>query len=217
MLRIILLSFIVFGVVLLWYWFKYRVIPVWIGKMGEGFVRRKLRKLDPAHYRVLNDLLLPSKGNLNETQIDHVVVSNYGIFCIETKAYKGWVFGNAKQKYWIVTYKHSHHKERPYNPMYQNYAHVKAIESLVKPSYPNISIIPLVAFPRAGKIKVSGTDSVGRVRDIIRKIRNYKTEVLSDIDRDRIYEILAGADIKDKSIRKEHVKGIRRLKKSKRR
>ena len=57
-------------------------------------------ELDPAHYKVLDNLLLPSNGNLNATQLDHVVVSNYGIFCIETKSYKGWIFGNANDKYW---------------------------------------------------------------------------------------------------------------------
>jgi len=75
-------------------------LPYWIGRGGEKFVTKKLLQLDVAHYKVLNDLLLPSNGRLNTTQIDHVVISNYGIFCIETKAYQGWIFGNADQEYW---------------------------------------------------------------------------------------------------------------------
>lgn len=28
------------------------------------------------------------------TQVDHVIVANYGIFVIETKNYKGWIIGD---------------------------------------------------------------------------------------------------------------------------
>ena len=67
-------------------------LPVWIGRSGEKFVSRKLHTLDQTHYKILNDVMLPSRGNSVTTQIDHIVISNYGIFCIETKAYKGWIF-----------------------------------------------------------------------------------------------------------------------------
>ena len=60
--------------------------PFLIGKRGENFVSRKLLELDSEHYKVLVDLMLPSLGNTNTTQIDHIVVSDFGIFCIETKS-----------------------------------------------------------------------------------------------------------------------------------
>jgi hypothetical protein len=74
--------------------------PFLIGKSGEKFVSRKLHNLDPEQYKVIDDLMLPSLGNTKTTQIDHVVVSNFGIFCIETKSYSGWIFGNARQQHW---------------------------------------------------------------------------------------------------------------------
>lgn len=185
-------------------------LPYLKGLIGEKFVSRKLFNLDPAHYKVLDDLLLPSNGNLNMTQLDHVVVSNYGIFCIETKSYKGWIFGNANDKYWTqVIYKH---KEKFYNPLRQNYAHTKAIEEIVKPKYPKAQILSFVIFPNAGKLKISGTDSVGYARDIIRKIEDYKVQVFADAERDEICDILANANIQDKELRKLHNKGVRELK-----
>jgi len=188
-------------------------IPYLKGLIGEKFVSRKLFKLDPTHYKVLDDLLLPSSGNLNATQIDHVVVSNYGIFCIETKSYKGWIFGNANQEYWTqVIYRH---KERFYNPLRQNYAHVKAIEELVKSKYPKTQILSFVVFPNAGKLKISGTDSVGYTRDIIRKIEDHKAQIFTDAERDEVYNILANANIQDKGLRKLHNKGVRDLKNAK--
>ena len=74
-------------------------LPSWKGRVGELQVSRKLHSLSSTQYTTINDLILPSKGNTNATQIDHIVVSNFGVFCIETKAYKGWIFGSAKQKY----------------------------------------------------------------------------------------------------------------------
>lgn len=44
-------------------------------------------QLDTEEYIVLHDLLLPYKDGT--TQIDHVIISPYGIFVIETKNYTG--------------------------------------------------------------------------------------------------------------------------------
>ena len=185
-------------------------LPYLKGLIGEKFVSRKLLKLDPDRYKVLDDLLLPSNGNLNATQIDHIVISNYGIFCIETKSYKGWIFGNANDKYW--TQNIYGHKKSFYNPLRQNYAHTKAIEELIKPKYPKAQILSFVIFPDAEKLKISGTDSVGYARDIVRKIEDYKVQMFTDAERDEIYNTLVNANIQDKKLRKLHNKGVRELK-----
>mgnify|MGYP001566506250 CR=1 FL=1 len=185
-------------------------LPYWIGRGGEKFVTGKLLQLDSSQYKVLNDLLLPSNSHLNTTQIDHVVVSNYGIFCIETKAYQGWIFGEANQEYWTqVIYRH---KERFYNPLRQNYAHVKAVEELVKLKYPNARIFSLVAFPDADKLKITGTNSVGFAYEVVKKIRSFTNTVFSDTERDEICEILMKTNIIDKEARKLHNQGARELK-----
>ena len=185
-------------------------LPSFIGRMGENFVNGKLQKLDQNQYKILNDLLLPSQGNLNTTQIDHVVVSNFGIFCIETKAYRGWIFGDARQEYWTQVIYRS--KKRFFNPLRQNYAHTKAVEALVMPLYPKVPILSFVAFPNADKLKISGTDSVGYAGDVMNKISSFHTQVISDTDRDKIYEILVRANIQDKKVRKLHDRGARELK-----
>jgi len=54
------------------------------------------------------------------------VVSNYGIFVIETKNYKGWIIGNEFDDYWTqVIFKR---KEKLYNPIKQNYGHIQALK-----------------------------------------------------------------------------------------
>ena len=53
------------------------------GYVGEKLVSKRLSKLNKRKYKVINNLLLKtSKGT---TQIDHIVISQYGLFVIETK------------------------------------------------------------------------------------------------------------------------------------
>lgn len=185
-------------------------IPVWEGRKGETLVSNILHCLDPARYKILNDLLLPSRGNSATTQIDHVVVSNFGIFCIETKAYAGWIFGSTNQKNWTqVIY---HNKERFYNPIRQNYAHLKAIQNLVWKEIPKAPVFSLVVFTKAEKLEISGTDSVIFARDLQSKIEGYSNPVLTESECNGICELLKNADIQDRKIRKLHNKSIRDLK-----
>ena len=36
----------------------------------------------------------------NTTQIDHILINEYGVFVIETKNYKGVVYGTEGKNYW---------------------------------------------------------------------------------------------------------------------
>jgi hypothetical protein len=184
------------------------------GRMGENFIAKKLKKLDPDFYIILNDVMLPSEGALSTTQIDHIVVSNYGIFVIETKAYRGWVFGGANHKYWTqIIYKN---KQRFYNPLRQNFVHIKAIDLLIRDQINLKSpIVSFVAFPNANKIKISGTESIGRGRHIIEKIKNYKILVYSNEERDEIFRLIARKNITGKEARRLHKRDVKKLKQSK--
>lgn len=62
-----------------------------IGAMGESRVSRQLFDLDKNKYLVLNNVFLQYENKIS--QIDHIVISTYGIFVIETKNYNGWIFG----------------------------------------------------------------------------------------------------------------------------
>ena len=70
------------------------------GKAGEVTINHFLKKLDSNEYIIINDFILPNDGNTKTTQIDHAVISLYGIFSIETKNYKGQIYGNTYSKQW---------------------------------------------------------------------------------------------------------------------
>ncbi len=84
--------------------------------------------LNKKQYHLIKDVTLyVGKGT---TQIDHIIVSVYGIFVIETKNYKGWIFGGEHQKTWTeVFYKN---KNKFQNPLHQNYKHEMTLKFLLE-------------------------------------------------------------------------------------
>ena len=79
--------------------------------------------LDKAIYFPLNNLTLSTSNGT--TQIDHVIVSKFGIFVIEAKNIDGWIFGDERSPQWSVV--RPGRKFRMQNPLHQNYRHIKAI------------------------------------------------------------------------------------------
>jgi predicted RNA-binding Zn-ribbon protein involved in translation (DUF1610 family) len=93
----------------------------WFGE-AQGTVAQTLF-LDPDIYIDLNNvILLTSNGS---TQIDHVIVSPFGIFVIEAKNMKGWIFGDEKSRQWTQSVFGKKFKFQ--NPLRQNYRHTKAL------------------------------------------------------------------------------------------
>jgi restriction system protein len=115
--------------------------PESIGWQGELTVSNALRLgLKSAEYNAYHDVVLPIADGT--TQIDHIVVSRYGVFVIETKNYKGWIFGSANRKFWTKT--SYGRKYRFQNPLRQNYKHTRAVELFfsLKPS----SVFSVIVF-----------------------------------------------------------------------
>ena len=97
------------------------------GKEGEAQVSSILHCLGYEYYVFDNVLLnLPHGGS---AQIDHVVVSPYGIFVIETKSHKGTLYGCANQLYWdyIVRKGGIEFRNKMYSPYMQNQGHMNAL------------------------------------------------------------------------------------------
>lgn len=84
--------------------------------------------LDKAIYRSINNITLNT--NNGTTQIDHVIVSIYGIFVVETKNYQGWIFGDASQAQWTQSLPGGA-KFRFQNPLRQNYRHIKVLSEFL--------------------------------------------------------------------------------------
>jgi restriction system protein len=95
---------------------------------GEAAVRRTLSLHFPSPaYHLLNDVTLPTDDGT--TQVDHVLVSRYGVFVLETKHYKGWIFGNPGASQWTQVLYKKHYKFQ--NPIHQNLKHVIVVRKLL--------------------------------------------------------------------------------------
>src|SRR6476646_6051417 len=96
--------------------------------------------LSGPNYHHFRRFIIPtSRGT---TEIDHLIVSKFGIFVVELKDRSGWIFGNAADAYWTAV--HFEKKFRFQNPLRQNYGHVKALEELLGVS-PRV-LHPIVVF-----------------------------------------------------------------------
>jgi hypothetical protein len=79
--------------------------------------------LDEKVYRSLHNVTIPAKGGT--TQIDHVIVSRYGVFVVEAKNMNGWIFGGERDAQW--TQNLFGNRTRFQNPLRQNYRHIAAL------------------------------------------------------------------------------------------
>ena len=181
--------------------------PIVKGWFGEKTIALFLSRLPKEEYTILRDISLTT--DTGTTQIDHIVVSLYGIFIIETKNYKGWIFGGEKSPLWT---QNIYGKKKSFmNPLLQNYAHVKAVEARLG-SYANVPILPIVAFSPNSDLKTKTTSHVVHFQKVNGVIREYHHKVIEPADIAAIVEIICNQDVTSSETRKEHIALIREKK-----
>lgn len=187
---------IIFMVII--YYFYYSKL---IGWFGEYWVKKELKLLPKDEYIILNNIML----NLNNKtcQIDHIVISKYGIFVIETKQYNGYITGSKYDLKWI---RHSKNKKYYYtNPIRQNYGHVKFICQLL--DIEESKVFNIVCIPSKGKLKIKHDGELVRINNIVDKLLSFQ-EIIIDNTNDLV-DFINKVNIKDKKIRKMHVNNLK--------
>jgi hypothetical protein len=175
--------------------------PKIIGWFGELWTKQALNKLPKKKYKILNDILIETNNNTH--QIDHVVVSPYGVFSIETKQYNGFFTGTKYDKKWV---RHVGKKKYYYtNPIRQNYGHVKALSELL--NIDESKIFNIVCIPSKAKLKIKHDGELVRYSTISDKILSYKEPIIDNAD--EIVETIEKNNITDKIVRKKHIKNIK--------
>lgn len=173
------------------------------GFFGEKSVSFFLSKLDTSKYMVINDIMLQVGDKT--IQIDHVIVSNYGVFVIETKNYKGGIIGNEFDEYWKqVIYKS---KKNMINPIRQNYGHVQGLKEIIG-DLNEVNYIPIVAFTTKADLKVKAKTDVVYTMNLVKTIKKYNKQTLSDSIKNQIYSKLTSLSIDNKENKKAHVEQI---------
>ena len=102
--------------------------PRYRGDIAEARVRRILAQgLSRRRFAILNDIVVPyGRGTI---AIDHVAVSKYGIFVIESHYARGLVSGTEVQDRWKQY--HLGRNVRFDNPVYRNRLQAQALQTLL--------------------------------------------------------------------------------------
>jgi hypothetical protein len=142
---------------------------------GEAVVARAIRdEFPPPNYYLLNHVTLPTKDGT--TQIDHILISRFGIFVIETKDYSGWIFGSPNDRQWTQVRYGS--KFRFQNPIRQNYGHVRAIADLLD-FVPAHAVFSAVVFTGDAEFKTDTPDGVFKLKTLLAFVEGHTSEVMS--------------------------------------
>jgi len=142
------------------------------GWLGEKLLGVLLARLDPATYKLLADVMLPADGAT--TQIDHIVVSRFGIFVIEQKTYKGWIFGKEHEQQW--TQNLYGRKFRFQNPLHQNFKHIQTLSGLL--ALPASAYKSVIAFSGEATFKTPMPSNVIRMGNVATYIRGHTAELI---------------------------------------
>lgn len=190
---ILFILFIVVGI-------TFRILqPKIKGYVGEKSVAVILSFLPSDKYYVIHDVLI--KSGDRTTQIDHIVVSIYGIFVIETKNYKGWIIGSDNSEYWTKNV--FGNKYTFYNPIKQNRGHIFTLSKQLQIHHNNF--IPIIAFSNNADLRINSSYNVIYITQINGVIKQYDEIKFSKADVLKIVEKINNLNIVSSDIRKQHI------------
>ena len=181
--------------------------PFLKGKVGEFAVSTHVKLYLDERYILLNDVTLPDES-AGTTQIDHILLSPFGVFVIETKNYKGWIFGGERQKVWTQKIYKKTYKFQ--NPVYQNYKHIKVLESVLSDIVEPQLLHSVIVFMPDCEFKTSLPKNVFKGSAWIEFVKGFQHEVIPPMKLKRI-QLRIEKEILEKSWKtnREHVENLK--------
>ncbi len=184
-------------------WFR-RSSNDYQGRIGERQVASILSRLKryPGEYFVFNNVLLQNEHHSSE--IDHVVISRYGIFSIETKAYaRAHITEDGR---WFSGQDTDRARDLG-DPLKQNRGHIKALRAVLGDAK-YLSCVVLTRASLSGNVP-SGVVTLESLNEVIRSHR----EIVLDESRVRsLVGELERVNKTDKDARKEHIRRVQEKK-----
>lgn len=193
------------------------VIAKYKGERGEHKASKAADKALAGHNAIsMCDVYLPWPDG-RTAQIDQIIIADSGIYILEVKNYKGWIFGNERNQYWtqVLTtgIRGESIKNRLYNPIKQNATHINCIRRSIRDyTVPIHSVIVFSDESEFKDVTYYSSDVYvvyqSRLKSTLRDIDNQYKGMLSDEDIERISAKLAmAASSADKGnhVQKVHV------------
>jgi len=142
---------------------------------GEALLVREVRThFGAPNYHLMNHITLQMQDGT--TQVDHILVSRFGVFVIETKCYNGWIFANAKHANWTQVLFQK--KSQFQNPILQNFRHVRAVQELLD-FLPADCVKSVVVFTGDAAFKTEVPSGVFNLAGFVEHIKVQSAELLS--------------------------------------
>ena len=140
------------------------------GIVGEKRVNYYLRPLLRNDEYLLTNLLLPL-WNGEKAEIDCVLVSRKGIFCIEIKHWVGHISGNDEDEFWLQEYDDPYRKNKyRKNPIKQNDFHCTIIKEKLNIYYPINNVVIFYRLEYGRRINSKYIYTVWKFRDYYRSL-----------------------------------------------
>ena len=122
------------------------------GKTGEAYASYILNRLLDEDEYMLQNLLVPINRNI-KTEIDKVLITKKGIFCIEVKHWSGVISGKDEDEYWYQDFKNRRRPSKENkNPVLQNENHRKAIQNKLGNRYEPYNVVIFIDLDPASDI-----------------------------------------------------------------
>ena len=181
--------------------------PWFRGTAGEFLVNILAKfSLNKDEYHLIKNVTLPTEDGT--TQIDHIIVSKYGVFVIETKNMKGWIFGSPNQRMW--TQKIFRHSNKFQNPLHQNYKHVETLKSAL--GLNDQQVHSVVVFIGDSKFKTDMPNNVTSGGGYLRFIKSKNEQVIAADEVEKIVKsINAGRLTRSFRTHREHIKHVKSM------
>lgn len=84
------------------------------GAAGEAEVTALLQRLPAQDYDVFTTVILPKDNDRSRVEMDHVVLSRFGVFVVETKRWGGRVDGSEEGDWLQSIGRHVHRQKNPF-------------------------------------------------------------------------------------------------------
>jgi len=182
------------------------------GNHGEFLSFVSLEKLQ-GHTKLMTNLYIPKKDG-STTEIDLIMISQAGIFVVESKNYSGWIFGDEKSKNWTQTFKNGQ-KHRFFNPIWQNKGHISALKSVTDFEDDNLYKSYIVFSERCTlkNITVTSPNVIVLKRNTLTKLitrdmeSSYKFLTIAEVN--QLYRDLQKYVLVDDAVKNAHIKYLK--------
>ncbi len=177
----------------------------WLGEMVLHWWLKS--KLDKRQYIVMHNIMLPTEEGTT-TQIDHIVVSQWGIFVIETKTFAGHIYGKAEEPRWTAKY---HPRQKGFmiqNPLRQNYKHIATLAECLGIGQEYFKTV--VAFAGTARFGKDMPPEVMHFGDVVEYIQGKSTEtiILQEQTKEVADTIIAWQNTLSRAQKSAHVENL---------